>query len=131
MRSFLLNKLVRDKIVADMQAMGQQAIFRKLDDAEFRQKLAEKLVEETAEFKASSPEKALKELADVLEVVEALAKEYGATPEQLRQIQAERRAKRGGFEQRLYVERLDLQDNDKWAAYYAANPIKFPEIKPE
>ncbi|TAH34105.1 hypothetical protein EYC59_03855 [Candidatus Saccharibacteria bacterium] len=68
-------------------------------------------------------------MADVLEVVEALAKEYGATPDQLKQIQAEHRDKRGGFEERLYVERLDLQDNDKWADYYAADPVKFPEIK--
>jgi len=129
MRSFLLNKLVRDKILADMQGMGQQVTHRKLDDAEYVRELRKKLLEEAGEFDTTKPEDALKELADVLEVVEALAKQIGTDFDGLRKLQAEIREKRGGFEDRTYVERLDLADDDPWAAYYAKDPERFKPVK--
>lgn len=129
MRSFLLNKLVRDKILGEMQAMGQQVTFKKLGDAEYLRELSRKLVEEANEFKPSDPEDALKELADVLEVVEALAAEFGADFDQLRAVQASRKAKRGGFVDRTYISRLDLADDDPWVAYYAKEPDRFKEVK--
>lgn len=129
MRSFLLNKLVRDKIPEDMQQTGQKATVRKLDDKEFLQELARKLTEESKEFKPGKAEETLKELADVLEVIETLALQAGADFDKLRAVQAERRAKRGGFAERLFVERLDLADDDPWIDYYVGEPDRFPEVK--
>ena len=126
MRSFLLKKLVRDKISADMQGMGQQVVSRTLNDDEFVAELAKKLVEEAKEFDPADP-KALNELADVLEVVEALGAEMGTDFEQLRKLQDERREKRGGFKTRTYVEKVTLADDDKWASYYAKEPEKYTE----
>ncbi len=128
MRSFLLNKLVRDKILGEMQAMGQQVTFKKLNDAEYLRELSRKLVEEASEFKPDDPEDTLKELADVLEVVEALAAEFGADFDQLRAVQASRKVKRGGFKDRTYISRLDLADDDPWAKYYAKEPDRFKEV---
>ncbi len=129
MRSFLLNKLVRDKILADMQALGQQVTYHKLGNEEYLHELSKKLVEEAKEFDTSNPEEALKELADVLEVVEALAKQYGADFDKLRTLQAERCQKRGAFADRTYIERLDIADEDPWADHYAKDPTKFPPVE--
>lgn len=129
MRSFLLNKLVRDGILPDMERMRQQVVYRTLNDEAFLKALAEKLVEEAREFSLESTEESLKELADVLEVVEALAGQLGSDFDQLRTLQLKRRQKRGGFYDRTFVETVTLADNDIWAGYYAADPVKYPEIK--
>lgn len=129
MRTFRLNKLVRDGILPDMETNGQKVLYRTLTDEAYLKELARKLVEEAKEFKLESNEEALKELADLLEVIEALAGQLGSDFGGLRAVQAERRQKRGGFADRTYIEKVTLQDDDKWVDYYAADPIKFPEVK--
>lgn len=129
MRSFMLNKLVRDKVFEAMQEESEQVVLRKLSDADYLHELARKLAEEASEFSVSSLDEALKELADVLEVVESLAVTLGADFDKLRAVQAERKAKRGGFEKRVFVERVGVADDSPWAEYYANEPDRFPEIK--
>jgi predicted house-cleaning noncanonical NTP pyrophosphatase (MazG superfamily) len=91
-------KLVRDRIPEMLDAKGVPYEKRIADDAEYRVELLKKLVEEAHEFEeAGAPE----ELADVLEVVEALRSlpEYadvGALKEQ-------KRTERGGFEGRFIL----------------------------
>jgi len=126
MRTFRLNKLVRDSIVPYMQDLGQKVVFHKLNDDEYLAELANKLVEEAREFDPKEP-KATKELADVLEVVDALAAELGVSFEELRKLQLQIRKERGGFSDRLYVEKVGVPDGDKWGDYYAAEPVRFPE----
>ncbi|MEJ0073281.1 MAG: nucleoside triphosphate pyrophosphohydrolase [Candidatus Saccharibacteria bacterium] len=123
-----MNKLVRDKVLDDMQNLKQRVEWHKLDDIEYLPALAKKLVEEAQEFSLENSEAALKELADVMEVIESIAAEYGADWDKLRAVQADIRAKRGGFHDRVYVERLDLDDDDPWVKYYAASPDRFREI---
>jgi predicted house-cleaning noncanonical NTP pyrophosphatase (MazG superfamily) len=124
MRSFMLNKLVKDKVFDNMQALGQQITHRELSTEEFTAELKRKLLEEAQELNAPDSDTKT-ELSDLLEVIEELAKNSGISLDELRQIQQER----GGFSRRLYVERLDLADNDLWASYYAAEPERFLEIK--
>lgn len=128
MRSFILNKLVRDKVFLNMQKLGQQIVYRQLAKSELLPALKAKLLEEAGELDISD-EKAPEELADLMEVIEAVGLELGHTFDQLRRLQLERRDKRGGFEQKIFIERLDLQDNDPWADYYAAEPDRFKEVK--
>lgn len=128
MRSFTLNKLVRDKVFTSMQELGQQITFRKLTDQEILPEMGKKLLEEANEFSPSDPN-AENELADLLEVIEQLGKELGKEFEALRILQLKRRKERGSFDERIYVERLDLADEDPWVKYYAADPIRFPETK--
>ncbi len=129
MRTFVLNKLVRDKILPDMERLGHHVLYRRLSDEAYLKALAAKLVEEANEFKLDSTKEALKELADVLEVVEALAGELGSDFERLRSLQQERREKRGAFKDRIFVTQVSVPDGDTWADYYAAEPIKYPEIR--
>ncbi len=129
MRKFRLNKLVRDNITDEMIRDGQKPVTRTLNDAEYVRELVRKLREEAGELTADDVNEALKELADLLEVAEALAIALGADFDKLRKVQAERKAKRGGFAKRIYIERVDLTDDDPWVDYYAKEPARFPEVK--
>lgn len=128
MRTFKLNKLVRDKIFTSMQDLGQKVTYHRLSDEDFLKSLQEKLLEEAKEFNPDDP-KAADELADLLEVIEQLGKVLGHDFDALRKIQTERREKRGGFDDRIYVESLELEDNDPWVKYYASEPDRFREKK--
>ncbi len=94
------NKLVRDKIPRIIEAAGEKPNFRILEQEEFRRALQDKLDEEVAEFhRDQNPE----ELADILEVVLALAKSVGCSPEELTEIYRRKREDRGGFDHRVFL----------------------------
>jgi predicted house-cleaning noncanonical NTP pyrophosphatase (MazG superfamily) len=48
----------------------------------------------------------VEELADILEVVFALGKVHGAGEEGLLAVKEQKRAERGGFEKRIYLENV-------------------------
>lgn len=102
------NKLVRDRIPEIIEADGKRAVTRTLDGAEFVEQLKRKLVEEAREAAAAPEEEMGTELADVLEVVRALAGVCGLTMEDVEQVRGERAETRGAFEHRiLLVETID------------------------
>jgi len=77
------NKLVRDKIPALIEAAGERPVVRILEDEEYCRCLEAKLDEEVAEFHR---DRNLEELADVLEVVYALADSLGASHQELMEL---------------------------------------------
>ena len=100
------HKLVRDRIPEIIEADGKTCVTEILSDEDYLRMLDEKLNEELAEYQES---KSLEELADLLEVMQAVVKARGWTPEQLEQVRAEKAAKRGGFEKRLLL--LKVREN--------------------
>ena len=88
------NKLVRDKIPEFIRAGGETPCVRILDDADFRVHLEAKLDEEVVEF---HQEHNLDELADILEVVYALAEVQGYSREELLTRYQVKHDARGGF----------------------------------
>jgi predicted house-cleaning noncanonical NTP pyrophosphatase (MazG superfamily) len=101
------NKLVRDQIPDIITAAGSQPVTRILDHASYRGALRSKLLEEALEAEAASDEHLASELADVLEVLRALAKAHGMKWEDI-ELQARRkRAERGGFDRRIFLEHVD------------------------
>lgn len=96
-------KLVRDKIPEIIAATGKTCQTRIMSREEYIAKLDEKLSEELAEYQES---KSLEELADLLEVMEATVKARGYTWNELLQVRDEKRAKRGGFEDRILLEEV-------------------------
>jgi predicted house-cleaning noncanonical NTP pyrophosphatase (MazG superfamily) len=66
-----VNKLVRDNILDIIRAEGLDPIIHVADDQEFAAQLRAKLNEEVDEFLTSDDD--LEELADILEVLHALA----------------------------------------------------------
>lgn len=95
------NKLVRDKIPEIICASGNHCEISTLNDAEYIEALREKLVEEAQETAIAPPEELAQELADVMEVVDALMTATGIEPEKVREIQKEKRSGRGGFDNKI------------------------------
>ena len=94
-----MGKLVRDKIPALIERNGEVPKIRILEEAEYRRCLEAKLDEEVAEF---HKEQNIEELADILEVVYALADEIGCREELLRLYDRKHTA-RGGFQDRIFL----------------------------
>ena len=102
----IFNKLVRDNIPDIIRNNGEEAITRVLSDEEYKEELLKKLLEETSEvINASSKGELLEELADVLEILKALAELNNKTLEDVIEIAREKRLKRGGFEKRIFLEK--------------------------
>jgi len=101
------NKLVRDLIPDIIAANGSQPSTRVLDDAGYRGALRSKLVEEAREAEAASDEQLVSELADVLEVVRALAQAHGMKWDDIELQATRKRVERGGFDCRIFLEYVD------------------------
>lgn len=94
------DKLVRDKIPEIIENSGKKCIVEVMDDETYLKYLDAKLGEELAEYQA---DKSLEELADLLEVMYAVAVARGYTIEELEQVRKEKADKRGGFEKKLLL----------------------------
>lgn len=96
----IYNKLVRDRIPDMIRAQGETANIRILERNEYLQHLEAKLDEEVGEYHR---DKNAEELADILEVVYALAEAIGCTKEELLKIYQKKHDARGGFEKRIFL----------------------------
>ena len=94
------DKLVRDLIPEIIEASGRQCVCATLSDEEYLAKLDEKLNEELAEYQES---KSMEELADLLEVIRAVAVARGSSMEEVEAIRRDKAAKRGGFEKKILL----------------------------
>ena len=94
-----MGKLVRDKIPQIIEASGATPLTRVLETDEYLSCLEAKLDEEVSEFHES---KQLEELADILEVICALAEAQGSSRQQLFEVCEKKNAARGGFAKRIY-----------------------------
>lgn len=98
-------KLVRDRIPELIQAEGRTPKVKQLSGSALIQALYEKLAEEHAELVAAvSVEEKREELADLIEVILALARQYGCEETELQEILDRKRAARGGFTKGLFYE---------------------------
>lgn len=97
------HKLVRDRIPEIIEIDGKKCDCETLSDEDYISLLDQKLNEELAEYQES---KSLEELADLLEVMQAVVKARGCTMEQLESLRAEKAAKRGGFEKKLLLKEV-------------------------
>ena len=96
----IYNKLIRDHIPKIIEKNGGKAEFRILSDAEYLLHLEAKLDEEVGEYHR---DKTAEELADILEVVYALATANGVSKEELMQIYQKKHDARGGFAQKILL----------------------------
>ena len=94
------NKLVRDKIPEIIERNGGKAQLRLLSDEEYIACLEAKLDEEVGEYHR---DKTLEELADILEVVFALAENQGVSVDNLMDIYNCKHQQRGGFRERFFL----------------------------
>jgi predicted house-cleaning noncanonical NTP pyrophosphatase (MazG superfamily) len=98
------DKLVRDAIPGIIEGNDETPVTHTAYSDEYERRLVEKLDEEVAEVHESGD---VMELADVLEVVYALAERKGVSPDELERLRAEKAAERGSFEDGIVLERVE------------------------
>jgi predicted house-cleaning noncanonical NTP pyrophosphatase (MazG superfamily) len=101
------HKLVRDQMPAIIAAAGRQPVTRVLDHAGYEAALRAKLLEEAHEAQAAPDGELASELADVLEVLKALAAAHDMSWEEVVSEAGRKRAERGGFDNRIFLEYVD------------------------
>lgn len=100
MKSIKYDKLVRDRSPEIIEKSGKSCEILVLDEQDYLQMLDKKLDEELLEYRK---DKTVEELADLLEVIYALAKTHGVTKEQLENLRAEKAQKRGAFDNKILL----------------------------
>jgi predicted house-cleaning noncanonical NTP pyrophosphatase (MazG superfamily) len=101
------HKLVRDRIPEIIRSEGRHPVTRVLDDAGYQAALLSKLVEEAREANSATAADLPGELADVLEVLRALTATAGLSWAQLLALANDKRTRRGGFGQRIFLESVE------------------------
>lgn len=101
MKTITYHKLVRDKIPEIIKQSGKQCVCSTLSENDYLLLLDQKLNEELQEYQES---KSMEELADLLEVIHAVALARGSSIEEVEQIRIQKAEKRGGFEKRILLE---------------------------
>ena len=105
MSKIIYNKLIRDNIPEIIEKTNKPFQTHILNEQEYITYLKEKLFEETKEVEeASTKEDMIGELADVLEIVDALASQYEITPKELQEKKDKKAAKNGKFDKKLFLE---------------------------
>ncbi|WP_144561554.1 nucleoside triphosphate pyrophosphohydrolase [Bacillus mycoides] len=98
------NKLVRDLIPEIIGNNGKTFTTRILDEKEYIKEVCKKTQEELTEYlEAESKEHKVEELADLLELVNALAQYEDVTLEDVEKVRKQKAEKRGGFQERIFL----------------------------
>ena len=103
MKTITYHTLVRDRIPEIIERDGKSCVCSVLSEEEYLTLLDEKLGEELAEYQES---KSMEELADLMEVIRAVAVARGSSPEEVEEIRRRKAEKRGGFEKRILLEEV-------------------------
>ena len=106
MGAIIYNKLVRDKIPEIIEASGKTCETKILSDEEYLQMLDKKLDEELAEY---HQEQNIEELADLLEVLYAIAKARGYSIEELEHVRLEKQKARGPFNGKILLKSVKIK----------------------
>ena len=95
------NKLIRDKIPEYIKSKGGVSITHIAKDEEYWLKLKEKLQEEVNEFIEAE---SIEEMADILEVVDAILDFKGFNKEELQKVKNNKADERGKFKDKIILE---------------------------
>jgi predicted house-cleaning noncanonical NTP pyrophosphatase (MazG superfamily) len=106
----MMSKLVRDRIPEIIRQRGREPEIRRVSGEELRNALKDKLVEEALELRESDD--IYGELADVLEVVDAIIERYGLDRQKLDEAKYEKQRRAGRFKEGYLL----LGDDEKHKA---------------
>lgn len=104
------NKLVRDNIPNIIKSNGEIPITRILDNDEYKKELENKLYEEYQEVLNSSGDDRIEELADMLEIIKALANLENKTLNDVIFVSEQKNKKRGAFDEKIYLEKVVIDN---------------------
>ncbi|MBI2706768.1 MAG: nucleoside triphosphate pyrophosphohydrolase [Proteobacteria bacterium] len=131
-RRFKMGKLVRDKAPLLLERKGARVSTHLLPVEEHLHHLQLKLREEAEELSSAlTPEDFQDEMADILEVLTALAGCWRIEMKTIEQTRLQKREERGGFEKGTFMEFVEVETSDNFhpvLQYCLANPKAYPEI---
>jgi len=99
-----INKLVRDNIPLICKNNGQTPETKILDGENYTSALKTKLYEEVEEYLSDCN---IEELADIIEVIEALAENQGSSLDEIMEIKQHKQKENGAFRSRIYLISVD------------------------
>lgn len=98
-------KLIRDKIPERIKEAGAECETRVLADAEYVSALLAKAQEESSAFTTvKNREELIREMGDLLDVLDEIRRHYTITEEELHTVRTVEFERKGGFEKRLFLE---------------------------
>ena len=104
----MVGKLVRDKIPEIITRSGRTPHVVTLDEERYSAVLHDKLLEEAGELRlAQTIQDVIDEAADIVEVLFALARSHGVSLDTITAAAQAKRAERGGFDMRVWLERIE------------------------
>lgn len=133
MPRFYFSKLIRNKILQrsldDPKVLKVE--YRTLDDAGYISELVKKVHEEADEIPLNGKltDEVISEIADVQAVIDALVEAYNIPAEDLEAAKAKKQEKNGAFDERIYIDYVDLADDSEWVGIFRAQPDKYREEK--
>lgn len=128
MPTFKFSKLVRDKIVDQQIASGAKPTYHRLGLEDHKHELINKLIEEAREIDQASLEEVVAEIADIQQVIDDLRELHGLTVEDVAAAQNLKNRKSGAFKEGMYVEFVEVDENNQWADYYRRNSDRYTEM---
>ena len=100
------NKLVRDNIPQIIESNGEIPVIEILNDDEYKLELEKKLYEEYKEVIEANGSDRVEELADMIEVISALAKLENKSLDDVIDIANEKSKKRGAFVKKIFLKKV-------------------------
>ena len=129
MIKFGCNKISRDNTVARMTAADIITHYKILTGTELNQALKNKLIEEAHEvLTAEDRTELISELADTLEVLEALCQSHNISQAEILEVKHAIKAQRGNFDRGVFMEYIEMAEDNPWVAHFRKSPEKYPEF---
>lgn len=127
---FKVDKLIRDKMPEVMHSYGIALYERVMGEDEYMKRLRDKILEEAKEVCAAKNQAEIKEdLADLLEVIHALALAEGLSYEEIEEERLKKKHEKGSFFGRIYSAFSEMDANHQYISYYLSEPERYPEMK--
>lgn len=100
----IYNKLVRDRIPEIIEETGKKFYCHTAEEEEYLKTIKDKINEEVEEFYENP---CVEEMADILEVLNALRDYYGFSEDEVEKARMEKNRKRGAFKNRIILEKVE------------------------
>lgn len=129
-RRFKVDKLIRDKIPEITLIDGVETFIRELGPDEYIKRLNDKLIEEAKEvIQAKDKMEIAEELADVLEVINAIASVSNLSFQEIENARLIKREIKGGFEKGIYCSFIEMPSDNQKVSHYLSRSEEYPEVK--
>jgi len=104
----IYNKLIRDKIPEIIKSKGKVPKVSVLTEEKYRKALKEKMGEEVKELlEAKTNNDILNELADIQELIKAIAKNHRITIKAVENKRKKKKRERGSFKKKIFLKYID------------------------